>query len=200
MIILKEMPIWGEVTSPSLRASFLALGHSNCLKQMYNACSTGHVRPFWKNKSGRISFKPDAFLIYSNILLLFIYLSVQSLMSYGESRLSEVRLPREPWPWRSSHYQWAKHLQCVTICHFTDVWIWIPWADGRCGSSTHRKWAQPAACIYSSSQPYCLLMLRGITELRFWHWVWGQAAWMWILLLPLPSWVILGELFNLSVL
>ena len=46
MLILKEMPVWGEATSLSLRASFLSLGHGKCLKQMYNACSTGHLRPF----------------------------------------------------------------------------------------------------------------------------------------------------------
>ena len=40
MLILKEMTIWGEATFLSLRASFLPLGHSKCLKQMYNACST----------------------------------------------------------------------------------------------------------------------------------------------------------------
>ena len=50
MLILKEMLICGEVTSLSLRASFWSLGHSKYLKQMYNACTTGHVRPFWKNK------------------------------------------------------------------------------------------------------------------------------------------------------
>ena len=42
--------MWGEVTSLSLGASFLPLGHSKCLKQMYDAYSAGHIRPFGKSK------------------------------------------------------------------------------------------------------------------------------------------------------
>lgn len=55
-------------TSLSLEASFFALGHYNCLKPMYHECWTGHIRPFWKTRSGLTSFQPNGFLIYLNIL------------------------------------------------------------------------------------------------------------------------------------
>ena len=74
MLILKEMPMWGGITSLSLWAAFLSLGHGKCLKQMYNACSIGHISTFGKTRSGQISFKPNGFLMYSNIFYGFSFI------------------------------------------------------------------------------------------------------------------------------
>ena len=56
-----------ESTYLSLRSSFLSLRQRKCLKQTYEAFSTGHIRHFWKTSSGWISFKTNGFLIYSNM-------------------------------------------------------------------------------------------------------------------------------------
>ena len=67
-----------KVTSLSLRAFFLPLGHSKHLKQIHKACSTATLDPFGKISSGRSSFTPKGFLIYSKIsyCLSFIYHSL----------------------------------------------------------------------------------------------------------------------------
>ena len=65
----------GEVTSLSLRALFLSLGHSKYLKQIQAMSG-----PFGKTRSGQLCFNPNGFLIYFNTsyCLSFVYQSIVS--------------------------------------------------------------------------------------------------------------------------
>lgn len=64
----------------------------------------------------------------------------------------------------------------------------------------HYRWVSPTMCPAHLITAFHSLIVRRMTELRFWHWLWGQAALTGDLVPPFTSWIMLGKLFYLSLL